>query len=77
MKDPILALMREARITASLTQWLLCNFLDPYSPEAMDAELLEVLPERFHEEFIARVKLYNELESKFEAETLAKKAGHK
>jgi hypothetical protein len=56
--------MEEAGMEWTLDNWLTCNFLDPGDPP--DAELLEVIPDIFHEEYCDRLRFWAEYEQKFE-----------
>jgi hypothetical protein len=48
----------------TLDNWLRWNFLDPSDP--LDAELLEVIPEEFYDEYLDILRFHNEYEQKFE-----------
>lgn len=50
--DPTVAAIRHAGSVATLDAWLLKNFIDP--ADAPDAELLEVIPAEFREEYEKR-----------------------
>jgi hypothetical protein len=58
----VLALMREERIELTLENWLECNMIANDPPSA---EMLEVVPERFQQEYIDRLHLWYEYEQKF------------
>lgn len=67
--DATLAVMKHSGLEGAelnLDNWLRFNNLEPDSPESLDAELLEVIPQQFHDEYIDRLRLHNMYERKFE-----------
>ncbi|HZW96104.1 MAG TPA: hypothetical protein VFF64_24375 [Candidatus Eremiobacteraceae bacterium] len=59
--DPTLAAIRRAGITPTLEKWLEWNWVT----DVYDAELLEVLPVEFREEYEDWLRLNSEYERKF------------
>jgi hypothetical protein len=51
-ESPTIAALEAAGIEPTLTEWLACN----EATETFDYELLESLPEEFHDEYIERVR---------------------
>ena len=60
-KDPTLAAIRAAGINPTLEKWLEWNGVS----DAYDAELLEVLPTEFREEYEDWLRLNSEYEARF------------
>jgi hypothetical protein len=58
-----LAAMKHYGAEIMLDNWLRWNFVDPNDPP--DAELLEVIPDIFHEEYCDRLRLWNMYEAKW------------
>jgi hypothetical protein len=56
-KSYTLAAMTQNGAGLTLDNWLRWNFIDPNDPP--DAELLEVIPEEFHEEYLDRLCAYS------------------
>jgi hypothetical protein len=63
-RSPVLAAMIAAGAELTLENWLSWNLVDPNDPP--DAELLEIIPEIFHEEYCDRLRFWNIYEAKFE-----------
>jgi hypothetical protein len=63
-RSPTLAVLRHYGLEETLDNFLEWNGIDPYDPP--DGELLEVIPEQFHEEYLERARLYHEYEERFE-----------
>ena len=61
--SPVLALMREAGIELTLENWLEFNMIADDPP---GAEMLEVVPEIFQQEYIDRLHLWYEYEARFD-----------
>jgi hypothetical protein len=55
--------MREANVEMTLENWLKWNMIAGDPPSA---EMLEVVPEIFQQEYIDRLQLWYEYETKFE-----------
>jgi hypothetical protein len=64
MSNPTLAVMKYYGDQLTLDNWLTLNSIDPGDPP--DAELLEVIPDIFHEEYCDRLRFWAEYEQKFE-----------
>jgi hypothetical protein len=62
--DATTAAMKYHRAEVTLDGWLEWNGIDPYDPP--DGELLEIIPEQFHEEYLERARLYHEYEERVE-----------
>lgn len=69
--DATLAAMRYHGVEETLDDWLEWNGIDPYDPP--DYELLEVIPEQFHEEYLERARLYHEYEERFQQRAASSK----
>jgi hypothetical protein len=60
-ESPTIAALEAAGVEPTLDAWLEWN----EATETFDYELLESLPEEFHDEYIERVRLHSEYEAKF------------
>jgi hypothetical protein len=59
--SPTIDVLLAAGIEPTLDEWLAFN----EATDTFDAELLESLPVEFHDEYIDRLRLHNEYESRF------------
>jgi hypothetical protein len=59
----VLAAMLKAGVAITLDNWLEFNMAANDPPSA---EMLEIVPQMFHEEYCDRIRLWNEYETKFE-----------
>jgi hypothetical protein len=63
-QNPTLALLREGGIQPTLDDWLEFNGVE----DELDAELLDVLPAEFCDEYVAGLLHNNEMNRRFEQE---------
>ncbi len=61
MRSPLLMLLRESGAPVMLDDWLLATDCD----DTFDAELLEVIPSEFRDEYEDRLRLNSHYERKF------------
>jgi hypothetical protein len=62
-KSYALAAMKQYGAELTLDTWLRWNLVDPNDPP--DAELLEIIPDIFHEEYCDRLRFWAEYEAKW------------
>lgn len=65
--SPVLAAMKAAGTPLTLDAWLETN-MTPGVP--LEAEMLETLPQRFHDEFNTRLRFQTEYDNKEEEQNL-------
>lgn len=71
MRSPLLMLLRESGAPVTLDDWLSASDCD----NTFDAELLEVIPAEFRDEYNDRLRLNSYYERKFAEQTAVKRAG--
>lgn len=64
-RDATLAAIRDSGGEETLDNWLRWNLLDPGDSDSYDAELLEIIPDEFQDEYEERLRLHSYYEAKF------------